>query len=77
MTPERLAGLDNTLVYITYCDGIGCNGSTKGAWKLASAGLQVKELLGGLDFWRRDQHLIETGDQQGSLINAEPVACGC
>lgn len=77
MTPERLAGLDNTLVYITYCDGIGCNGSTKGAWKLASAGLQVKELLGGLDFWRRDQHLIETGEQQGSLINAEPVACGC
>ncbi len=23
-------------VYVTYCDGIGCNGSTKGAYKLAS-----------------------------------------
>lgn len=77
MTPERLAELDNTLVYIAYCDGIGCNGSTKGAWKLANAGLQVKELLGGLDFWRRDQHPIQTGEQAGSLLNAETIACGC
>lgn len=77
MTPERLAELDNTLVYITYCDGIGCNGSTKGAWKLASAGLKVKELLGGLDFWRRDQHPIQSGEQTGSMQGAESVACGC
>lgn len=77
MTQERLAELDTTRVYITYCDGIGCNGSTKGAWKLASAGLQVKELLGGLDFWRRDEHSIQTGEQQGSLLKAELVACGC
>lgn len=77
MTPECLAELDNTLVYITYCDGIGCNGSTKGAWKLASAGLQAKELLGGLDFWRRDQHPIQAGEQQGSLLSTEPADCGC
>lgn len=77
MTPERLAELDNTLVHIAYCDGIGCNGSTKGAWKLASAGLQVKELLGGLGFWRRDQHPIQTGEQRGNLTSAEPVDCGC
>ncbi|WP_249977808.1 rhodanese-like domain-containing protein [Vreelandella olivaria] len=77
MTSERLAGLDNTLVYITYCDGIGCNGSTKGAWKLASAGLQVKELLGGLDFWRRDNHPIQEGAQAGSLVENGAIDCGC
>lgn len=77
MTPERLTKLDSTLVYITYCDGIGCNGSTKGAWKLASAGLMVKELLGGLDFWCRDQHPIQTGEQQGSLSTLRLSDCGC
>lgn len=77
MTPERLAELDHTRVYITYCDGIGCNGSTKGAWKLASAGLTVKELLGGLDFWRRDQHPIQVGEQQGSLSSMGTSNCGC
>ena len=77
MTPERLAELDKQRVYITYCDGIGCNGSTKAAWKLASAGLQVKELLGGLDFWRRDQHPVQTGAQRGSLDASGLSDCGC
>jgi rhodanese-related sulfurtransferase len=77
MTPSRLAELDKNLVYIAYCDGIGCNGSTKGAWKLSSAGLQVKELLGGLDFWRRDQHPIEIGSQVGSLATSGAIDCGC
>src|SRR5579871_2216080 len=51
MTPEALAQLDRDKTYVVYCDGIGCNGSTKGAYKLAAAGFRVKELLGGLDFW--------------------------
>ena len=77
MTPERLAMLDSSKVYITYCDGIGCNGSTKGAWKIASAGFKVKEMLGGLDFWRRDGHPVQTGESRGALSPAAPISCGC
>ncbi|MGD8105364.1 rhodanese-like domain-containing protein [Pantoea sp. FN0302] len=78
MTPESLARLDRSKVYITYCDGIGCNGSTKAAWKLASAGLRVKELIGGLDFWRRDQHPVVTGDSPGEWPQqATARDCGC
>ena len=78
MTAETLAALDREKVYITYCDGIGCNGSTKGAWKLASAGYQVKELIGGLDFWLRDQHPVTQGKAAGewpaqTMLNE----CGC
>lgn len=78
MTADTLAQLDPTLLYITYCDGIGCNGSTKGALKLASAGLYVRELIGGLDFWMRDQHPVTAGDSPGewppSPVDKE---CGC
>lgn len=77
MTPERLAMLDASRVYVTYCDGIGCNGSTKGAWKLASAGFKVKELLGGLDFWRRDEHPVQTGESRGTLLKTPLHDCGC
>lgn len=78
MTAETMAHLDRSRVYITYCDGIGCNGSTRGAWKLAAAGLQVKELIGGLDFWRRDSHPVVTGDEPGSWPKATaPSDCGC
>src|SRR3974377_1623127 len=35
MSAETTAGLDRSKVYVVYCDGIGCNASTKGSHKLA------------------------------------------
>ncbi|WP_022665287.1 rhodanese-like domain-containing protein [Desulfospira joergensenii] len=54
--------LDKSKIYITYCDGIGCNASTKGALKLARLGFQTRELLGGLDWWKRDGYATD-GEQ--------------
>jgi rhodanese-related sulfurtransferase len=67
MNPASAARLDRGKVYAVYCDGIGCNASTKGAYKLARLGFRVKELLGGLDWWRRDGHAIAASDTAGSL----------
>lgn len=67
---------------VTYCDGIGCNASTKAALKLAELGFSVKEMLGGLDWWRRDGYAVESGETCGERENAadeaaENVGCGC
>ena len=67
MNPTSTASLDRGKVYVVYCDGIGCNASTKGAYNLARLGFRVKELLGGLDWWRRDGHAVATSDNPGSL----------
>ncbi|MBV9152928.1 MAG: rhodanese, partial [Alphaproteobacteria bacterium] len=67
MNATTAAPLDRARVYVVYCDGIGCNASTKGAYKLARLGFHVKELLGGLDWWRRDGHAVATSDEPGSL----------
>jgi rhodanese-related sulfurtransferase len=56
MTQETTAGIDRTALVVTYCDGIGCNASTKGALRMAELGFRVKELIGGLDWWKRDGH---------------------
>ncbi|MBS0857303.1 MULTISPECIES: rhodanese-like domain-containing protein [Tatumella] len=65
--------LDKTKIYICYCDGIGCNASTKTAMKLMTPGFQVKELLGGLDWWKRDGYSTDgTEGKEGT-----PVSCGC
>lgn len=78
MNAESTAHLDCSKVYITDYDGIGCNGSTKAALKLASLGFQVKELIGGLDFWKRDGHPMAWGAAPGEWPNAAPGAhCGC
>jgi rhodanese-related sulfurtransferase len=58
---ETTAELDPNSTYVTYCDGPGCNASTKGALALARLGFAVKELIGGIEYWRREGHPIETG----------------
>jgi rhodanese-related sulfurtransferase len=60
MNRESTKQLDRNLLYVTYCDGIGCNGSTKGALKLAELGFQVKELVGGIEWWKRDGYPTES-----------------
>ncbi len=50
------ASLDKSKLYVCYCDGIGCNASTKTALKLLTLGFEVRELIGGLDWWKRDGH---------------------
>lgn len=54
MNEESTKHLDRAVLHVTYCDGIGCNASTKGALNLARLGFRVKELIGGLDWWKRD-----------------------
>lgn len=70
---ETTASLDRSRLYVCYCDGIGCNASTKTALKLLALGFEVRELMGGLDWWKRDGYATEgVGAQAGTEI-----ACGC
>ena len=71
MSAQTAAWLDRSKVYVVYCDGIGCNASTKGAYKLDSLGFRAKELLGGIDWWRRDGHPVAASREPGSLLAAE------
>ena len=77
--PHRTINSENTkslrkdIVYVTYCDGIGCNASTKGALKLASLGFNVKELIGGLECWKLDGY-----DTEGSHgMFGKKIRCVC
>ena len=64
---------DTTALYVTYCDGIGCNASTKGALNMARLGFHVKELIGGIEWWLRDGY--ETKGTKGKPGKAPD--CGC
>ena len=59
-------------VLVTYCDGIGCNASTKAAVKLSRLGYRVKEMIGGIDWWRRDGLPVHEGE-----TSSRAVVCGC
>ena len=72
MNPETTQALDRNALVVTYCDGIGCNASTKGALKMVKLGFRVKELIGGLEWWKRDGY-----DTAGSDGRTREAACGC
>ena len=73
MDPETTGHLDKNTLYVTYCDGIGCNASAKGALNMARLGFNVKELMGGLDWWMRDGY--ETEGLQAT--EGKALVCGC
>ncbi|HUZ66356.1 MAG TPA: rhodanese-like domain-containing protein [Beijerinckiaceae bacterium] len=64
MNRESTSNFRRDVLYVTYCDGIGCNASTKGALNLARLGFRVKELMGGLDWWKRDGYETASGSQR-------------
>lgn len=72
MSAATTATMDRAALVVTYCDGIGCNASTKGALNMTKLGFRVKELMGGLDWWKRDGHPTE-----GQAAAQGSQACGC
>ena len=53
MSLESTQHLDKSKLVVVYCDGIGCNASTSGALKMTRLGFRVREMIGGMDWWKR------------------------
>jgi rhodanese-related sulfurtransferase len=74
MTVESTKHLDKSVLYVTYCDGIGCNASTRGALKMTKLGFKVKELIGGIEWWKQDGYA--TVGTKGNKTGEE-LECAC
>ncbi|HEY5825884.1 MAG TPA: rhodanese-like domain-containing protein [Cyclobacteriaceae bacterium] len=74
MNEQTTKHLDRSVTYVTYCDGIGCNASTKGALNMTRLGFKVKELMGGIEWWKMDGYATEgtKAKQEGAKIE-----CAC
>ena len=68
---------------VTYCWGPGCNGSTRAALEFAKLGYQVKEMIGGFEYWAREGYPVE--DDHGPVVRAkdpltapvDAITCDC
>ncbi|MDJ0462378.1 rhodanese-like domain-containing protein [Streptomyces sp. H27-C3] len=84
LIPEQAAKLlDKAVPVVTYCWGPGCNGGTRAALALAELGYQVKEMLGGIEYWIREGFEVETWEGRERRA-ADPLTapvgsdnCGC
>ncbi|MGX5181725.1 rhodanese-like domain-containing protein [Streptomyces avermitilis] len=84
LIPEQAEQLlDRSVPVVTYCWGPGCNGATRAALALAELGFQVKEMLGGFEYWVREGFEYETWEGRDHRA-ADPLTapvdaddCGC
>lgn len=75
--------IDPATPIVTYCWGPGCNGATRAALAFATLGYEVKEMLGGLEYWIREGFEVQTGNgttrRPVDPLTAPPhaVTCDC
>jgi rhodanese-related sulfurtransferase len=55
---ETTAALPEHAALVTYGWGPACNAGTKAAERLSALGFRVKEMIGGLEYWRHEGHPI-------------------
>jgi rhodanese-related sulfurtransferase len=73
MDEHSTGGFDRNTLYAVYCDGIGCNASTKGALNMAKLGFNVRELIGEIEWWKFDGYETE-GTQKTTGLQ---IQCAC
>jgi rhodanese-related sulfurtransferase len=61
LTREALDALPDGPI-VVYCWGPGCNGATKAGAKIAALGREVKEMIGGFEYYVREGYPVE-GEQ--------------
>ncbi|MFI0263888.1 rhodanese-like domain-containing protein [Streptomyces sp. NPDC017056] len=75
--------IDPARTVVTYCWGPGCNGATRAALAFARLGYQVKEMLGGFEYWVREGFAYDsaTGVEQRPVDDLTAprsgISCAC
>ncbi|MFY1699937.1 MULTISPECIES: rhodanese-like domain-containing protein [unclassified Solwaraspora] len=66
-------------VVVTYCWGPGCNGATRAAHRFATLGYQVKEMIGGYEYWVREGFEVvgDAGPRRARVDELTAVATSC
>lgn len=54
---------------VVYCWSPGCNGGTKAALALSLLGYEVREMIGGFEYWAREGYPVQTD----AGVQARPV----
>jgi rhodanese-related sulfurtransferase len=68
---------------VVYCWGPGCNGSTRAALEFARLGYEVKEMIGGYEYWAREGYptendggpIVREKDELTAPLNS--ISCAC
>lgn len=72
---QSAAALPDGLL-VVYCWGPGCNGAHRAAHRLTRYGRQVKEMIGGFEYWILEGHPIEGTEAERLVGLTRPELVG-
>ena len=83
ITRETLAALPAGPI-VVYCWGPGCNAATKAGARISALGREVKEMIGGFEYYSREGFPVEGEqaerhgkEQRGLVVVADATMPGC
>lgn len=59
ITEDAVAKFPKHTLFVVYCAGPHCNGSTRAAIRLCTLGRPVKEMIGGVTGWRDEGYKMD------------------
>ncbi|WP_119296405.1 rhodanese-like domain-containing protein [Brevibacterium casei] len=68
---RAVAEIPSDMPVVTYCWGPGCNGATRAALEFAKLGFEVREMIGGFEYWAREGFPVE---RDGGVLTTAPDA---
>jgi rhodanese-related sulfurtransferase len=60
--------------FVVYCWGPGCNGATRAGLIIAELGYEVREMIGGFEYWAREGYAVDvagTDPLSGQAISVD------
>jgi len=71
--PNRIPTYPAGTQFVVYCWGPGCNGATREGLIIAELGYDVKEMIGGFEYWGREGLPVdaETIDAAGQPVTVD------
>ena len=67
ITASRMEAWPAGTLFVVYCAGPHCNGTDRAAVRLATLGLPVKVMIGGLTGWVDEGFALAAGSEDGSV----------
>jgi rhodanese-related sulfurtransferase len=74
ITAETLAALPDGPI-VAYCWGPGCNAAAKAGARISALGRDVKEMLGGFEYYVREGHPVEGGQAERRHPDLSGLVC--
>lgn len=73
ITTETTAEWPKDKPVVVYCYSPACNAATKAAVKLTELGFSVKEMIGGIEYWKEEGYPVQKEGEPKVSLNAPVV----